>query len=141
MAEPLNGTPLPAQLPTSEEVQAAVSKIEVCQDELLSERGAYMQKCRQIREGIAAAYDLAKQRGILRKQLRALLKERDLERKLHAVRADLEADEVEHFDFLKQKLGDLAETPLGQAALKRADTGALDALMTDDLIRDDSVKH
>jgi hypothetical protein len=78
---------------------------------LLSERGAYMQRCRQIREGIAAAYDAAKDKGILKRQLRALVKERDCERKLRAVRADLEADEVEHFDLLKDKLGDLASAP------------------------------
>jgi hypothetical protein len=130
-----------ANAPCTEDVQAAVRKIEACQEELLSERGAYMQRCRQIREGIGAAYDAAKDKGILKKQLRALVKERDCERKLHAVRADLEADEVEHFDLLKEKLGDFANTPLGQAAVARAADDTLDKLMQAEPENDGQVKH
>jgi hypothetical protein len=70
-----------------------------------------------------------------------LVKERDCERKLRAVRADLEADEVEHFDLLKDKLGDLAGTPLGQAAVARASGDTLETLMQAGPENDGQVKH
>jgi len=46
-----------------------------------------------------------------------LLKKRDLERKLAAVRDDLEAGEQNTYDMRVEKLGDFKNTPLGGAAL------------------------
>jgi uncharacterized protein (UPF0335 family) len=114
--------------PTSEQVQAAIHNIEVCKEELLSERGAYMQRCRQIREGIAATYDTAKSQRINVKALRAKVKQRKLERDHAEVRNRLEADEQNQLDLMTHLLGDLANTPLGQAAVARAKSEALDEL-------------
>lgn len=53
------------------------------------------------------------------------MKTRQLENKLEAIRDGLQADEQETFDQIRNALGDLADLPLGQAALARAErTGA-----------------
>lgn len=104
----------------SDQVRAIVGKIEKCFTDLLSERGAYMQRCRGIREGITAAYDDAKGAGIPKKELRVLVKKRELERKIEdSVRA-LEADERANYQMLLDAFGDFGETPLGAATLDRA---------------------
>src|SRR5258708_6089052 len=50
-------------------VQNLVGKIEDFFVDLDSERGTYMQRCRNIRESISAVYDEAKARGIPKKEL------------------------------------------------------------------------
>jgi len=110
-------------------LQAIVGKIEGNLADLLSERGAYMQRCRVIREAITAVYDDAKEHGIPKKELRAVIRTRELERKIEQTRADLEADEQATFEQLQDALGDFGHTPLGQAALDGARRGeALDSL-------------
>jgi uncharacterized protein (UPF0335 family) len=110
-------------------LQSIVGRIEESLADLLSERGAYMQRCRVIREAITAVYDDAKEKGIPKKELRALIRTRELERKIEQTRSDLEADELETFEQLAEALGDFGNTPLGQAALDDRRRGeALDSL-------------
>jgi hypothetical protein len=78
---------------SAEDVQSAVGGIEQAHRDLLAERGAYMQRCRVIRDSISAIYEEA--------------------------RLALEADEQNEFDDLTEMLGDFANTPLGKAALQR----------------------
>jgi Arc/MetJ-type ribon-helix-helix transcriptional regulator len=103
-----------------EKLQDIVGRIEQCFADLLSERGAYMNRCRGIREGITAAYDDAKAQGIPKKELRALVKTRELERKIAAQFAELEADEQQNYQMIQEALGDFADSPLGAAAVERA---------------------
>jgi hypothetical protein len=114
--------------PSSQAIKDSVSRIEQCQRDLLAERGAFMRRCRTIRESIAAVYDESKEKGIQKKELRALVKQRGHERKAQEVRLNLEADERDHFDMLKEKLGDFANTPLGAAALTTQQGDVLDRL-------------
>src|SRR5262245_28354172 len=107
--------------PEDTDVQAAVSNIEQGHGELLRERGIYMQKCRKIREGIANDYDHAADKGISKKLLKAIIKERDLERKIAGLTDDFEPDEISEHQMLLEKLGEFANTPLGSAALQRAE--------------------
>jgi uncharacterized protein (UPF0335 family) len=112
-----------------QQVKGIVGRIEQHLADLLSERGAYMNRCRGIREGITAAYDDAKAHGIPKKELKALIRTRELERKIEQTRDDLENDERETFEQLQEALGDFGNTPLGQAAVdskRRGDT--LDSL-------------
>ena len=53
-------------------VKSLVGRIDGYFDDLESERGSYMRRCRSIRESIGAVYDEAKARGIPKKELRAL---------------------------------------------------------------------
>lgn len=113
-----------------DQLKSIVSRIDGCFAELLSERGAYMARCRSIREGITAAYDDAKAAGIPKKELKTLVKTRELERKIADQIEKLEADERETYDMIVEALGDFANLPLGQAALRSAKAGeeVLDSL-------------
>jgi len=110
--------------PDDVDVQAAVKNIEERYVDLASERGTYMLKCRRIREGMANDYEAAGNRGISKKLLKKIIKERDYERKIDALTADLEPDERSELEMLVEKLGAFADTPLGQAAVAKADGGA-----------------
>lgn len=95
-------------------------EIEGCLADLLSERGAYMNRCRAIRERITAAYDQAKDAGLPRKALKTLVKNREAVRKIEERIAALEEDEAANYAALQAALGDFADTPLGEAAMSRA---------------------
>jgi hypothetical protein len=110
--------------PDDVDVQAAVKNIEERYQDLASERGTYMLKCRRIREGMANDYEAAGNRGISKKLLKKIIKERDYERKIDALTADLEPDERSELEMLVEKLGAFADTPLGQAAVAKAEGGA-----------------
>jgi hypothetical protein len=75
-----------------------------------------MQKCKKIREGMADEYETAGKRGISKKLLKKIVKERELERKIVGLTAGLEEDERSELDMLMEKLGDFANTELGKAA-------------------------
>jgi len=107
--------------PSEEHVRDAVAAIEASYAELASERGVYMQKCRRIREVMANEYENAADRGVSKKLLKKIIKERDLERKIDALTDDLEPDEISQHQMLIEKLGEFANTPLGSAALQRAE--------------------
>jgi hypothetical protein len=107
--------------PSEQHVQDAVSHIEQAHGELLRERGIYMQKCRKIREAIANDYDHAADQGISKKLLKKVIKERELERRIAGLTDDLEPDEINEHQMLLEKLGEFANTPLGSAALQRAE--------------------
>ena len=77
--------------------------------------------CKDIRKIIADEYDIASDRGISKKLLKIKIKERDLKSKVVKVTKDLQADERSEFQMLSEKLGEFADTPLGAAALARAD--------------------
>lgn len=95
-----------------------VSRVEALHGDLASERGTYMANCKSIREDINLVLTEAKDKGIPKKALRAVLKIRDFERKAEAVRED--SDAADDIDMLRHALGDLADTDLGKAALEQA---------------------
>jgi len=99
-------------------LHALVDRIEGVVEDLLSERGSYMSKCRSMREDIANIYDEAKARGIPTKPLKKAVKARELTRKIEALRVDFDLIERETYDQIRHALGDLADTPLGEAAAK-----------------------
>src|SRR5262249_38279555 len=103
-----------------EVLRSVVEDIEGCMSDLASEKGAYMNRCRGIREGISAAYDRAKENGIKRKELKTLVKNREAQRKIEEREAALEDDERDAYTKMKESLGAFGDTPLGTAALDRA---------------------
>ena len=107
--------------PAEEDVQAALRNIEDRYADLASERGVYMQKCKRIREGMSDDYDRASDKGISKKLLKKIVKEREYERKIDALTIDLEPDERSELEMLVEKLGEFANTPLGKAAMAQAD--------------------
>lgn len=106
--------------PEDTDVQSAVRNIEERYTELASERGSYMLKCRRIREKMATDYEVAGNKGISKKLLKTIVKERELERKIEGLTVDLEPDERSEREMLVEKLGAFIDTPLGQAAIAAA---------------------
>ena len=117
--------------PKADDIREAFTAILRHQDKIASEQGKYMQRCAKIRSDIAAVYDQAKDHGITKKVLRAKVKHFNLLKKAEKAREDLELDEQNEFDLLSQKLGGLADLPLGKAALDRASgANTLDRLLS-----------
>lgn len=105
---------------TQDQIKDAFDGVLRCHGELASERGAYMQRCRQIRKEIADVYEGAEDYGINRRALKAKVKEHQLQEKLLAIRDALEDDDRSEFDQCTAALGDFGGTPLGAAALDGA---------------------
>ena len=113
--------PATANEPSAEHVKDAVQAIEKIDTELLAEKMAYMTRCKNIRKIRAERFDHASDQGISKKLLKMKIKERDLERKIDGITENLEDDERSEYQMLSEKLGEFADTPLGAAALARAD--------------------
>ena len=92
-----------------------------------------MRRCRSIRESIASAYTLAKDRGVTKKLLKAKVKTHLLEKKIEDIEDGFEADERSEYERIGQALGDFGDLPLGQAALAAAQQRDREGL--DDLTR------
>jgi hypothetical protein len=85
-----------------------------------TERGVYMNKCKTIRAKMSDHFDRAIEKGISKKLLKLIVKERELERRIKGLTHNLEADEKNEHQMLMEKLGEFANTPLGKAALAGA---------------------
>ncbi|PZR88380.1 MAG: hypothetical protein DI537_23875 [Stutzerimonas stutzeri] len=109
-----------------ESAERWVKEIERHHETLATYQGEYMARCRPVRESIAGCYDAAKEAGIPRKELKAVIKERRFLKQIEANRAKLEEDEQETLDQIKHALGMLSDLPLGETALKRS--AAVDSL-------------
>lgn len=109
-------------------LNSIVGRIEQVFVELDSLRGTYMQDCKSFREDIANLYDEAKARGVPPKSLKKAVKARELNRKIEALREDLDLVDRETYDQIRHALGDLADTPLGDAALNKAARPIADAI-------------
>lgn len=99
-------------------VKEFVGRIENLHADLEKEKSAYMLACKALREDIRAVLEEAQEKGLPKKPLKAIVKQRALEKKVAACRDDL--DDIDHlsaFDIMKASLGDLADLPLGQAAM------------------------
>jgi hypothetical protein len=73
---------------------------------------------------MAGEYETAGNKGISKKLLKKIVKEREFERKIFALTDDLEPDERSEHEMLREKLGEFANTPLGAAALGKVDGNA-----------------
>lgn len=111
-------------IPPTDKVRDFFGRIENLLDELAAEKGEYMERAREIRAGIQRVMLEAEEAGIPKREFKAVMKTRQLENKLEAIRDGLQADEQETFDQIRNALGDLADLPLGQAALKKAEVRA-----------------
>jgi hypothetical protein len=107
--------------PEEADVRNAVLHIEDHHAALMSERGVYMQKCKKIRDSMAVDYEQAADKGIPKKLLKSIVKERELERRIAGLTDEMEYDEQREREMLIEKLGEFANTPLGAAAVAKHD--------------------
>lgn len=117
----------------SDEMAAYINRLEELDSELLREKMAYMERARRIQENKKEVLDEARENGLSKKAVRAVVKVRDLERKAEAAREDLEDDDAAVFDDIREALGDFADSPLGKAAVERDETtnAVIDAVKGD----------
>jgi F0F1-type ATP synthase membrane subunit b/b' len=103
-----------------DQLKGYLDEIKVADDELLSLKMDYMQKCKgpraQVREIMAAA----KEAGVNMKALREVVADDRTRRRRERRIAELEADDLQDYEAMCEALGDYGSTPLGEAALKRA---------------------
>ena len=113
-----------------EQVEAIVAKIEGIEQEKESEKGAYMQRCQVLNERKNMAFEEAQAYSIPKKELKAVLKLRELDRKRVKLIEEAEGETRDNIELLIDALGGLAELPLGLAAIDRSapDGAALDEL-------------
>lgn len=100
-------------------LNSLAERIENVEAEGETDKGAYMQRCKARNEDIADIVEEGKARGIPPKPFKKALRARKLSKKIEALRADLnDMVDQESYDQIRLSLGDLADLPLGEAALK-----------------------
>lgn len=107
-----------------------VSDIERHHETIASHKGEHAQRVKSVQELISEVFDRAKDSGIPRKELKAVIKERRLLVQIENIREGLEDDQQETLDQIKHALGMLSDLPLGEAAAARA--AAVDSLTDED---------
>lgn len=101
-------------------LKSFVDRIDNLDEEIASAKGAYMKRARELRDDKNGIFDEAKDKGIPKKELKAVLKARNFQRKAEAAREDLEGESQDTFDLIAHALGEFVDTPLGQAAAQAA---------------------
>jgi hypothetical protein len=102
-----------------DEMASFVDKYEELEKEILREKMSYMERCRRIREQQKDLLDDAKDQGLPKNVVKAVVKARDLERKVESLLEEMEDDAAQLFKDIREALGDYADLPLGQAAVSR----------------------
>lgn len=82
-----------------------------------SAKGEYLAECKERKSGIKDVYSEAKDAGISVKALKAVIKQRGLQKKIAELDAGLDIDDAAQFETLAAAFGD---TPMGQYASGRA---------------------
>lgn len=103
-----------------EVVSSYVDRCENLDAEIEKHHMAYMREKQILLKDKKDVIDEAKDaHGIPKKELRHILKERAMRRRLESLDDDLEPDQVDTVDQLRQALGMLDGLPLGDAAVER----------------------
>lgn len=89
-----------------------------------SYKGEHMRRCQQVHELIAQTYDRAKDAGISKKPLKALVKRVLLERRIEALSEPFDEDGDETYSQMVDAFGEAGDLPIFAAALEKAKTEA-----------------
>jgi hypothetical protein len=104
--------------------------VDAADDELASLLGTYRADCRGPRSRIKDSYTLAKEQGLNLTALRAVTAKHRAEKAHERRLAELEPDDRDDYQAMREALGGLGDLPLGEAALKRAKPRDEEALNT-----------
>jgi hypothetical protein len=107
----------------AEKLEGYLVEIDATDDALSELKMQYMERCKGPRGDIADTFEAAKEAGIPQTALRAVVKNRRLQRKIATNTEKLEADDRDSYDRICEALGDFVGTPLGNAAADRARGG------------------
>lgn len=102
------------------ELQRYLEAVEREHDELDSLKSQHMLNCKGPRGRIKETIEAVREADINVVAFRVALKQRLAERKHEKRVAELEDDDADAYERIEQALGAFADTPLGEATLKRA---------------------
>lgn len=115
-----------------EQLDRYLAEIDKADDELIGLKVDHMRACKGPRGRIRGVMKEARESGANIEALRTVIAKHRAERKIEQRISELEADDLADFEEMQRALGEFGDTPLGEAALKRAqpksDDGALDRL-------------
>lgn len=97
-----------------------VERIETLDAEIDEIMAAAREKCQPIKDDRKVIFKEAADNGIAKKPLAAVIRKRRLARRAEALRDMLSDEQAETYDSILHALGDLADLPLGKAALDKA---------------------
>jgi uncharacterized protein (UPF0335 family) len=83
----------------------------------------HMNKAREVRDDLKAVFEVAKSAGIPRRVLMDAVKLRQLKDKINSIEEPEDAEHGESLEQFRHALGDLADLPLGQAAVEKKAAG------------------
>lgn len=106
-------------IPSDEQIRAAVEDIERMEAERVSAKSSYMSESAKINARQNAVYDDMKSRGLPKKALKTMIDKRGLMARLKAMEDALEDDQKAIYVTIEKALGDFADLPLGVAAVER----------------------
>lgn len=98
-----------------------IRRVEACQAEIDSVMQDAKDACASHRDDIAAIKKEAAEAGFSKTEFSAVLRKHRLEKKLEHVADSLDSEQKETYEQMLESLGELAETPLGKAALDRTE--------------------
>ena len=111
----------------AEKLQNSLSKDKICdaftkvmhiKEQLDTEKGEYMKRCKVLRDEMKDVFSDAKNAGVPLKPLKEALKRFELERKAANCGDGLDALEIDDFKFIFDSITDFAGTPLGKTVAK-----------------------
>jgi uncharacterized protein (UPF0335 family) len=115
----------------SKALKEIVDSIMRLDGEIRSKKSEYAVFVKNQRKLINGHLDRARGQGFDKKVIKGLIKTRELEEKIEAVREELEEDDLaETLDSYREALGDFAETELGKAMAPKSDS--INTLADDD---------
>jgi hypothetical protein len=108
------------ELKNSQSPAEFLKAIDKADDDLMSLRSSYMSSCKGPRGAIKATMSQAREAGINMTAFRELLTQHREERRQDRRLGELEADDIAAFEEMVEALGEFGDTPLGDAALRKA---------------------
>lgn len=81
-------------------------------------KSEYMLECKEVREDMKDVLERAKECGIPKRTIKDTAKIRELQRRIENIENGGESEDSETLEQFRHALGDLADTPLGEAAQK-----------------------
>lgn len=104
----------------AEQLEKYLAEIDKADDDLLRLKSDHMTACKGPRGRIKGVMKEAREAGLGMEAFRTIVAKRRADRKIEERIAELEADDKADYLAMKEALGDYGDTPLGEAALKRA---------------------
>jgi uncharacterized protein (UPF0335 family) len=104
----------------AERILRYVSRIEQLNRTKQVVRDDAADECKLINADIEAVFvEALEDHGIPSKALRSVIRARALEKKADGIRSGLKSDDQDSYDMIRLALGDLADTPLGEAVTSK----------------------